>query len=183
MKKNRINRIYWCMRDRCYNKNSPSFKNYGKLGITVCKEWLEDYKSFEQWALRSGYADGLTIDRIDNTKGYEPNNCRWATMKEQQNHRSNNRMITYKGKTQTLSQWCDELGLNYSVVKIRFYNHHWDIKRVFETPARKRLRPITYKGKTQTLKEWCLELGLNYPKMKSRIFVCNWSAEKAFETK
>lgn len=179
----RLNKIYWGMRERCYNQNCVNYKRYGKKGVTVCREWLNDYNKFKEWALKNGYSDSLTLDRIDNTKGYAPSNCRWVTMKEQQNNRTNNRLITYKGKTQTLSQWSDELGISYSVIRLRYYNHKWDIAKVFETPVRQRLPLITYNGKTQELKEWCKELGLNYPRMKNRIFRCNWTAKKAFETK
>lgn len=179
----RLNRIYWKMKERCYNKTCVSYKYYGKKGVTVCKQWLDDYNTFKSWALENGYSDSLTLDRIDNAKGYTPSNCRWVTMKEQQNNRTNNQLITYKGKTQTLSQWSDELGISYNVVRLRYYNHKWDIDKVFETPVRQRLPLITYNGKTQELKEWCIELGLNYPRMKSRIFKYNWTVEKAFETK
>lgn len=84
----------WCnMRNRCYNPNVTRYDDYGGRGITVCDEWLHDFTAFRNWALSSGYSDELTLDRIDNDKGYSPDNCRWATWHEQ---RMNQRRMAKK---------------------------------------------------------------------------------------
>lgn len=85
----RLYRILWGMKSRCYNENSEKYKHYGGRGITVCDEWLNNYDSFETWALANGYEDGLTIDRIDVDGNYEPNNCRWLTRAENNKTRRN----------------------------------------------------------------------------------------------
>lgn len=112
----RVYSIYQNMRERCYCATSPQYKHYGKRGISVCAEWLSDFQHFYDWAMANGYGEGLTLDRIDVDGNYDPLNCRWVTMKTQQNNRRNNRFITINGITKTLAQWADETGINYDTL-------------------------------------------------------------------
>ena len=88
----RLYKVFRDMKTRCYNKNSPDYKNYGGRGITICDEWLKDFLSFARWAFLNGYDPTApkmqcTIDRIDNDKGYAPNNCRWVDIATQNRNR------------------------------------------------------------------------------------------------
>lgn len=78
----RLLAIFRQMKTRCYNKNNPSYPRYGKKGIKICDEWMNDRRTFVEWALSHGYKEGLTIDRIDPDKGYSPDNCQWLTRSE-----------------------------------------------------------------------------------------------------
>lgn len=146
MKTERLQNIYVNLKQRCYNRNSTFYKNYGGRGIVVCDEWLnpemydgrstKGWISFKEWALKNGYNDSLTIDRIDVNKGYEPSNCRWVSMRTQQNNRTNNHLVTYKGRTQSLANWCRELNLNYDTIKCRLNRQHWAVEKAFETKVK-----------------------------------------------
>ncbi|MCI8378602.1 MAG: hypothetical protein HFH72_08810 [Lachnospiraceae bacterium] len=131
MSKTRLYAEWISMKNRC-SSNYHESKNYFKKGISVCKAWRK-FEVFAEWAMKNGYKDGLTLDRIDNNKGYSPDNCRWATMKEQENNRSNNVIIEYMGESKTMKQWCDCLGLNYGMVKAR-KRKGWKVPRLFEPP-------------------------------------------------
>ena len=101
------------MKKRCYDKNHKLYNRYGGRGITICDEWAKDFMSFYNWSMANGYQDNLTIDRIDNNKGYSPDNCRWVDMKIQSNNRCNNRRVCYQGQEYTLSELADKLGIEY----------------------------------------------------------------------
>lgn len=88
--KHKAYKVLMGMRSRCYNKNSKSYKDYGRKGIKVCDEWLREAKVFVDWALANGWREGLTIDRIDNKGNYEPNNCRFVSKAEQARNKSTN---------------------------------------------------------------------------------------------
>lgn len=117
--KTRLYSIWRSIKKRCYDPKNPSYKYYGLKGIEMCDEWRNDYMSFRNWALSSGYKDGLTIDRKNNSLGYFPNNCKWSTYLEQENHRSNNHKVTYNGVGLNVSQWCAITG----VPKSTFLGH------------------------------------------------------------
>lgn len=168
------------MNSRCYRKNCIAYKNYGARGITICEEWKSNFDNFYNWAINNGYSENLSIDRIDNNKGYSPENCRWTTKKVQANNQRSNCLITYNGKTQTMKQWADELGINYSTLRSRLNTYDLSVDKAFKQVNLHDLL-INYKGKNQNLKNWCDELGLNYSSIKSRI-QRGWNPIKALET-
>lgn len=112
------------MRQRCYNKNNPAYKNYGARGITVCDEW-NDYSAFREWAHGVGYDDNAergkyTIDRIDVNGNYSPNNCRFVDTKTQSNNIRNTIYVTHDGVTMALSDWADATGIKYQTLWKRY---------------------------------------------------------------
>ena len=122
----RLTNIYSMMKQRCYNTNSQNFKYYGGKGVSVCDEWRNNSQAFYDWAMTHGYKDGLTLDRIDNDGNYEPSNCRWVTMKEQDNHRSNNVILTLNGESHTIPEWSEILGIKQHVIRNRI-NRGWSV--------------------------------------------------------
>lgn len=116
----RLYRIWLNMRNRCNNPKAFKYEDYGGRGITIIKEW-DDFSKFEEWALSNGYNDSLTIDRINNDLGYYPQNCRWASPKEQANNRRSSVYITHNGETHTMAEWADILDVPYKVFTNRIY--------------------------------------------------------------
>lgn len=129
------------MKDRCNNENNHAYKDYGGRGIKVCAEW-QDFQKFLEWSLASGYEEEAargkcTIERIENDRGYEPSNCRWATMAEQGNNKRSNRKLTYNGETKTLSQWAKDLNINSSTLCNRLARG-WELRDALTRPVDKR---------------------------------------------
>ena len=117
-KHTRLYKVWCAMRERCNNPHNKRYARYGGRGISVCNEW-DDYRAFREWAEMNGYADGLTIDRIDTDGNYEPSNCRWATRAEQNRNYSRNRMITFNGITMCLTDWADKYGIKRATLAFR----------------------------------------------------------------
>ena len=188
------------MKQRCYNPKCKEFKDYGARGICVCDEWLDKttivkdghlgslgWFTFKDFALSSGYSNDLSIDRIDNNKGYSPENCRWANAKIQSNNRRSCKIIEYQGMKKNMAQWAEYLNMPYRKFKSRVERYGNNLDLIFSNKRVKRKKQkkliITYKRKTQKLSDWCRELNLDYSKTRARIFIMSWSVEKAFETK
>lgn len=123
------------MKHRCYNKKNSKYKYYGGRGITVCEEWLK-FSNFMN-DMGESYELNLTLDRIDNSKGYTKSNCRWATMKEQENNRTNNHRFMFNGMYLTLTEWSAILGINRSTLAQRYYCYKWTIDKTLSTNVQK----------------------------------------------
>ena len=116
------------MKSRCYNPNATHYKRYGGRGIQICNKWRNDFKAFYDWAMKNGYEDGLTIDRIDVNGDYEPSNCRWVTDNEQARNTSTNKIFTINNESKSLIEWCEIYNINYRTVQDRL-SRGWDINR------------------------------------------------------
>lgn len=128
----RLYKIWFDMKRRCYNNNRKAYKYYGAKGITVCKEWLNSYNNFHNWALSHGYNNNLTLERIDFNGNYCPENCKWIPQSEQTQNSSHNHFITFNNKTLTISQWSKEIGIAPKTIRERL-NKGWNIKKVLSS--------------------------------------------------
>lgn len=134
MYNSRLYRIWSLMKERCYNEKRSEYKRYGGRGIKVCDEWF-DSSTFIKWALDNGYDDELTLDRIDNNGNYCPQNCRWISRKEQGSNKRSNRYITHNGITKTITQWANDNGLPYYILKKRIDKLGWSFERAISEPV------------------------------------------------
>lgn len=107
LSKHPLSKVWASARSRCNNPKDKAYKHYGDRGITFCSEW-SDFKVFYDWCIANGYKEGLELDRIDNNGPYSPENCRWATRKQQCNNTRSNRMLTFNGVTKNFTQWAEE---------------------------------------------------------------------------
>lgn len=160
------------IKQRCTNPNSSVWERYGGRGITICEEWLHDFDAFYK---HIGKAPTLkhTVDRIDNNRGYEPGNVRWATRKEQSNNLRSNTWIEYDGKRMTWAQWAEYLDVPYNLLLTR-------VKK--KLPLEEVLQPrindernalVEVDGKAMSLREWEKVTGIKYQTLYAR-----WKAGK-----
>lgn len=116
---------------RCFYPGTLRFERWGGRGITVCDRW----KQFENFVADMGECpEGMSIERIDNDKGYFPENCKWATGKEQSRNTVRNRLLTVDGKTMPLVAWSERTGLSRTVITQRIDSYGWPVKKAIRTP-------------------------------------------------
>lgn len=118
------------MKTRCDNGEVVDFKRYGGRGITYDIKWV-DFKEFYN-NMFSSYKRGLTLDRIDNSKGYNKYNCRWTTKKVQANNRRSNRILEFRGIIKTLAQWSEELGIKRTTITQRIDAYGWSVEKALQ---------------------------------------------------
>ena len=133
MTRTRIYRLWSTMHDRCRNPRNSHYPTYGERGITVCSRW-RDFEAF--YADMGERPPGMTLNRIDNDGPYSPANCEWASAVTQGRNKASNKLLTFNGKTQPLSAWAEELGMNYNTLNTRV-QRGWDDERVLTTPIKK----------------------------------------------
>ena len=125
-------RSWVSMIQRCTNPKATAYHRYGGRGITVCERWLESFDAFlEDMGERP---EGMTLDRRDDDSGYSPDNCRWATRKEQSRNRCDNRRLEYDGETRSVAEWSELLGIGEGVIRGRL-KLGWPFERIATTPV------------------------------------------------
>jgi hypothetical protein len=132
-KRTKTYRCWQNMLDRCYNPNKTGYKYYGGRGITVCRRWRESFENF--YADMGDKPPGMTLERIDNNRGYSPDNCKWATRSEQNQNRRNAALITYKGRTHNIVLWARKLGINSKTLWNRLHRYGWSLERALTEPV------------------------------------------------
>lgn len=124
----KLHKTWVNMRYRCNNPNCKSYKDYGGRGITICEEW-SSYEVFREWALKNGFAVGLSMDRIDVNGNYEPSNCRWVSDKVQNNNTRKNHYLTFRGETHTIQEWSEITGIKWTTIKYRI-DKGWSVEKI-----------------------------------------------------
>lgn len=199
----RLYNVYRAMKERCFSSASQSYKHYGERGITICKEWTDDYQVFKKWAYENGYDENapygeLTIERVDVNGNYCPENCKWISIQDQTWNRRNTKYYTYNGLTQNLKDWGKQYNINPEILRKRLYAG-WDMEKALtekitrsEPRAHAEKKPLKQKeskwdqiiihdGISKTSEEWAKEYGHTKRAVNKRIRA-GWPFEDAIFT-
>jgi hypothetical protein len=159
-------RVYQSMKTRCYNNKEAGWSRYGGRGINVCKEWLKDF-----WAFYDHIGPRPTqkhsIDRINNDGNYEPGNVRWVLPQENVRNSTSVKWLTHNGKTMTVGDWADCLGICPKTLSRRF-SLGWSVEKALSTPKQTK-KNATFQNKTMTLQEWAKSLGVKLSLIQTRL--------------
>jgi len=137
MSKTKAYRTWGAMIQRCYNEKSPYWQRYGGRGIQICPQWRESFECFHQ-DMGDPPSPQHSIDRIDNNGDYSPQNCRWATQRQQMQNTRRNRLLTFAGETKCLSVWAEELGVNSATLTGRL-DTGWTVEEALSKPVFKNI--------------------------------------------
>jgi len=135
MSKTQTYEAWHSMNQRCKNPNLKAYKNYGERGITVCDRWFKFENFLEDMGVRP---EGLSLERINNEEGYNPQNCKWATTAEQNRNKRDNVFLTFQGETKIQSVWAAEKNMSLQVLWNRLYVRNWSVDKALSTPVRLR---------------------------------------------
>jgi hypothetical protein len=170
---------YWVwalMIQRCHNPSAKYFPLYGGRGITVCNRWRTSFGTFFA-DMGARPAKGLSLDRIDNDGGYSPENCRWATRKEQMRNTRNNSYLTLNGETHLLCEWVEITGLNSSLISNRINRMGWSVEEALTIPV----DSAKFRRGEDTLAHKARMAGLPDYIVQNRVYA-GWTIEKALST-
>jgi hypothetical protein len=172
--------IWTGMIQRCHNPKMSGYYKYGAKGIAVCERWRNSFADFLA-DMGASPSPEHSIDRVDNARGYEPANCRWATRKEQQRNTSQNRRLTHAGVTKTMVEWAEETGISLKVLSARL-TAGWSVGRsLSEAPRRKPLTFLEHNGQRLRLTAWAERLGVSPSVIRSRLAL-GWNVADAVST-
>lgn len=172
---------------RCSSSTHKSYHRYGGRGIAVCERWIgkTGFLNFLE-DMGERHSNKYSLDRIDNNKGYSPENCRWADTTTQARNKRNNNLVTYKNITRCLTEWSEIINIPTSTLYHRL-KKGWEIEKVLETPimVSKRNKSnrnfLEYKGEIKCMTEWCKIYKIPTSTFNNRIRR-GWSLEKSLET-
>lgn len=133
-RRTRVYRIWAQMLQRCLNSNDQAYPWYGGRGIMACDRWQESFENFLEDMGEPPTAKH-SLDRVNVNGNYEPDNTRWATLKEQGRNTRSNRLLTHNGRTMTMVEWSEETGIPYGVLNARINGYKWNAARALETPV------------------------------------------------
>lgn len=163
-------RAWEAAKRRCENPADQAFPNYGGRGIRMCDRW--------SWSAAAFLADmgeppaGRTIERIDNERGYEPGNVRWATRTEQARNRRTSRRLELRGRVLSMAEWAEETGIPSSAIQGRL-KQGWSVERALTEPNRggagSRGTPLAFRGESLPLRSWAKRFGIPYGTAKDRL--------------
>lgn len=163
-------RIWAGIKQRCFNPRRKEYERYGKAGITMHQPWVENFEEFYDH-LGPRPSKTHSVDRIDNSLGYEPGNVRWATPEEQAQNSSIARPITLNGRTMTASEWSRELGVGFTTIIARL-NRNYSAEDVLSRgriSSSNDARLLTFNGETKRLVDWAREIGITDRALKKRL--------------
>lgn len=174
--------VWKSIRRRCNSKLSRDYPRYGGRGITICGRWKEFANFLDDMGCRP--SRNHQIERRDNNAGYSPDNCKWATPKEQARNRSSNRIVHHDGQRKCLAEWCESLGIDSSTLASRL--KRWSVEQAVTTPIlndRQRLkgRRLEFNGESHCIAEWADITGIPYHVLWQRN-KAGWGAEKVLTT-
>lgn len=169
--------IYDAMLARCYNRNTPSFPRYGGRGITVCDRWYESFAAF--YADMGDPPEGHQIDRIDNSMGYSPENCRWVTVKQNCRNRRSNVLLDFRGERLTLAELSERTGIKQHTIAWRIRRGGMSVEEAATTPVESQINYITLNGAQVRVIDMAKKLGVKADTILYRINKLGMTPEQA----